>query len=212
MSKRLDFTLVCDGSFDRVLIPIINWVIREQGYDGPINSQWADTGIFLTNSHRLVDRIRATITYFPAQVYIIHRDAEREALASREKEIQRAWQDSGAAALYRPLIPIRMTEAWLLFNESAIRDAAGNPHGTSHLQIPRIKQHETLSDPKQVLYNALVSASGLAGARRKKFRPHKAAGHITTLIDDYSELRRLSAFSAFESQIQTLLVEGGWHQ
>lgn len=35
-----------------------------------------------------------------------------------------------------PVIPVRMTEAWLLGHELSIRSAAGNPNGSENLELP----------------------------------------------------------------------------
>jgi hypothetical protein len=44
-----------------------------------------------------------------------------------------------------------MTEAWLLIDEKAIREAAGNPKGRQPLNLPKPSKTEELSDPKETL-------------------------------------------------------------
>jgi hypothetical protein len=102
-------------------------------------------------------------------------------------------------------VPVRETEAWLLFDEGAIRRAAGNPNGVSPLHLPRIAECEQLPDPKSVLFNTLIDASGLKGRRRRSFRPQNARARLGDLIDDFSPLRVLSAFQRFEIDVQRVV-------
>lgn len=211
MNHDLSFTLICDGPFDRTLIPIISWTLRSKGFSGSISTQWADLGsVSSVPSRRLDDRISASMRYFPASVYFIHRDAEFATFNNRAEEIHQAWTDSGENGIYRILIPIRMTEAWLLFNERAIRTAAGNPNGTVGLNIPPLNRHERIPSPKNILHNALLAATEFHGRRRKKFQPRKVASQVAELIDDFSALHQLSAFNEFENEVERLLNEDNW--
>ncbi|HUT94205.1 MAG TPA: hypothetical protein VMY37_32390 [Thermoguttaceae bacterium] len=108
-----------------------------------------------------------------------------------------------------PVVPVRMTEAWLLFDEKAIRRAAGNPNGTDPLQVP-VRQAEDIPDPKAVLHEALRTASGLSGRRRQKFNVRDAVHRVGEYIDDFSPLRRLSAFQRLEEDLATVLREADW--
>lgn len=55
-------------------------------------------------------------------------------------------------------VPVRMIEAWLLFDESAIRLAAGNPNGTTPLGLPGMPRAESVPDPKLLLRDAMLPA------------------------------------------------------
>lgn len=68
-----------------------------------------------------------------------------------------------------PVVPVRMTEAWLLFDQLSIRAAAGNPRGVEELNLPKLDTIENIPDPKATLYKALTLASGLSTRRRSKF-------------------------------------------
>ena len=65
-------------------------------------------------------------------------------------------------------VPIRMTEAWLLLDESAIRRVVGRPHGTEPVKLPGIDQVERMADTKGVLAQILRSASGATGRKLRK--------------------------------------------
>jgi len=108
------------------------------------------------------------------------------------------------------VVPVRMQEAWLLFDESAIRRAAGNPTAHMPLRLPRLADVEELADPKSILHDALRTASGLRGRRLKAFSPHRAAHLAGDYIRDFSPLRGLPAFRALEAEIEAVLRAHGW--
>ena len=137
---------------------------------------------------------------FPCEILFVHRDAEGTALAKRLKEVEEAAREI-TDLRYIPLVPVRMTEAWLLIDEKAIRQAADNPNGTERLDLPPIQKLESLPDPKQLLHEALVLASEKKGRRLQQFKRDLPARvhRVAALIDDFSPLRRLPAFHQFES-------------
>lgn len=61
---------------------------------------------------------------FPSEILFIHRDAEREDPVKRIEEIESALDQVDVNMRFRhniPVIPVRMSEAWLLISERAIR-------------------------------------------------------------------------------------------
>ena len=155
----------------------------------------------------LFERIAKSIELYPCDLLFVHRDAERESVEKRKEEISDALELCG---MDTPpvvcVVPVRMQEAWLLIDESALRKAAGNPQGRQPLDVPDPKSLEGLPDPKQVLHELLGTASGLGGRRLKRFNRdvgrhvHRVAEHI----DDFSLLRELTAFQRVESQVAAL--------
>jgi hypothetical protein len=141
---------------------------------------------------------------FPADLLLVHRDAEGESRETRVREIRRACPESLRDCAV-PLVTVRMQEAWLLISEPAIRGAAGNPKGRHRLSLPSIGTLESIADPKLLLYQALREASGLAGRHLARFNVAAAAYRVSELIGDYSDLRRLSAFRAFEEDLRRAL-------
>lgn len=146
---------------------------------------------------------------FPAELLLVHRDSEGESLDERLDEIQQAL--SRTEQRYVAVVPVRMTEAWLLHDEAAIRRASGNPNGTKRLQLPAIRRVEREADPKQVLRAALLDASELSGLRRHKKDRDFATMRVRTaeLISDFAPLEACAAFATFLSALQTSLLEMG---
>ena len=108
------------------------------------------------------------------------------------------------------VVPVRMQEAWLLFNEAAIKEAAANPNSSQKLGLPSIKNLEALPDPKSILYSLLREASGLSGRRLKNFRVRFAATQVSTFIHDFSNLRKLAAFNYLENNVKQVIAESHW--
>lgn len=197
------FTLLTDGSSDRVLLPILRWLI-EQNSAIPFNGEWVDPRLRRTSPQGLVQRIRWAIDVCPCDLLFVHRDAEREPREKRVKEILGASEAAGEIPVVC-VVPVRMTEAWLLFDEEKLRLAAGCPAGKMTLDMPRFDLIEREPDPKGVLHDLLRRASGLTGRRVRDFPERVHAHRLADLLDDFSPLRRLTAFNALEKDVQQAL-------
>ena len=99
-----------------------------------------------------------------------------------------------------------------MFDERAIRSAAGNPQGRTSLVLPPLNTLEQLPDAKRVLYDLLREASGLTGRRRKQFRAHTRARRVAEVIDDFAPLRALCAFRRLEDDIKQMIHTQGWYR
>ena len=124
-------------------------------------------------------------------------------------EIRDAVSEAGIDVPFVPVVPVRMTEAWLLFDEHAIRRAAGNPRGSEQLSISP-SGFEDIADSKQVLHTALRLASGLPPRRRAKFKTAEASHRVADYISDFSPLRALPAFKTLEESIIAVIQRCGW--
>lgn len=191
------YTLLTDGSSDEALLPIIDWLIDEHFSDMAFQSQFVrDLGKVGSD---LSSRIDAALSQFPCDMLILHRDAEKESHASRYAEIKSTIDQKTQCCV--PVVPIRMTEAWMLSDENAIRAAAGNRHGKSALELPDKTKWESLKDPKQVLLDALATASEKSGRALQKFQAQKHRLGVSRLTESFSALRGLHAFDAFEHEL-----------
>jgi hypothetical protein len=201
----IDYTVLGDGSSDRCLLPVVRWALCRHDPAGvAANGRMADLRHLGRQPRGLSGRLERTIEFFPATVYFVHRDAEREAPAARIAEVEAAATAAGCDAV--PVVPVRMTEAWLLFDEVAIRTAAGNPNGNMSLGLPAVRRLEDLANPKEILFESLRQASGLSGRRLKSFRPHAARSRVADLICDFSPLAVLPAFASFLDRVDELLA------
>ena len=205
--STIRYALLSDGSSDRMLMPILDWLICRHCPEHIFESAWADLGRLPRPPKTLPDKIKTTLDlYSPCHILFIHRDAEKEPFENRYREIIK-----GIEGLETPpiicVIPVRMQEAWLLFDESAIRRAAGNPNGCNPLNLPNSKSVENLLDPKEFLFALIRESSGRKGARLKKLNLHKCAFLVSQAIADFSPLRSLDAFCVLEEQIKKTLTD-----
>lgn len=151
--------------------------------------------------HDRLDRILRIDSEF--QVLVIHRDAEAVDRAEREREIQAGMTECGIGWPVVPVIPIRMTEAWLLLDEAAIREVAGRPRGSTSLALPSPRRAEDVPDPKAILEQALRDASGCTGRRLAKFSRDFPSHRRQLLerLDRNGPVRNLSAWQALEHDV-----------
>ncbi len=201
--RSIRYTLIADGPSDRTLIPIIDWTLsRIPDMEGiGVIAQFANLRKTPQGRTNTVDRIRCILRDFPCDVLFFHRDAEKEPRQKRIEEIAQILR--GVSVEYRvPLVPVRMTEAWLLIDVSAIRTAAGNPNGSVKIILPHISKLESLIDPKEALREQLLKASEKKGRKLQQFRRDISSRiyRVADLIRDFTPLRRLKAFSAFENE------------
>ena len=175
----LRFLLVCEGSSDSALIPHISRLLLQSGHFDPQGQSW-------TRSGSLANKIREGLQFSGfCDLLFVHRDADSDVETSsagperRYAEIEEAVHDSGFDGPWVGVVPVRMTESWLLLDEIAIRRFAGNLNGSNPMYLPAQTQVENESDPKGCLEKALVAASGLSGRHLRSFRR------------DIPELRRL---------------------
>jgi hypothetical protein len=130
-------------------------------------------------------------------VVFVHRDAEGQDADLRRKEIASALEAVACALPAVPVVPIRMTEAWLLLDESAIREVAGRPSGTVDLRLPAIHQVEGLADPKRLLADVLIAASQLHGRKLERFK-QRFGDHRRQLIERMDHSGPIVALSAWQ--------------
>jgi hypothetical protein len=103
-----------------------------------------------------------------------------------------------------------MSEAWLLFDANAIRQAADNPRGQVRLELPALARLENIPDPKSYLHRLIRQASGLGGRRQKRKNVEPVVHRIADLIEDFAPLRDLTAFQEIEEDTRQAILQHGW--
>ena len=124
--KVLRHTLVSEGTTDAHLIPIIDWSLKQVGGVSLPEGTRAEFGRLPKKPLGLAERLAAAIELYPCDVLFVHRDADRTSPAIRIAEIRNALSSMKAEGLEVPavaVIPVRMLEAWLCFDEGAITPA-----------------------------------------------------------------------------------------
>jgi hypothetical protein len=203
----LTFTLLSDGSSDRALLPVLRWLLR-QSTTRNLQSQWADLRHLRNPPKKLGERIQAALDLYPCDLLFVHRDAEGEPRQIRVEEIRRHLPDPHPPAIC--VVPVRMQETWLLFDEYALRVAADNPRGRVPLAVPVVGDLEAIPNAKDLLFKLLEIASELKGRRLRRLNVPERVHRLADLIQDFSPLRRLSAFEALEEDVRRILTERSW--
>src|SRR5262249_45652798 len=154
----------------------------------------------LQKASGLRGKIDRALHYYPRDLLFVHRDfvhrdteaSDKKAWQHRREEIERAVQD--LATPYVCVVPMRMTEAWLLIDADAIRRAAGNSHSQAPLDLPPLRRLEQESDPKALLHELLIAASEKQGRRLGQFKQDLASrrARVAEFIADFSPLHVLS--------------------
>jgi hypothetical protein len=193
-----------------MLLPTLDWLLKLHCPNRAIESQWADLRRVPRPSNRLSDRIKLALELYECDLLFVHRDAERQPVELRHKEIHSALEGLSTPPIVC-VIPVRMQESWLLFDERAIRKAAGNPNGRQRITLPLLSKVENLPDPKKVLFQLIRKASGLSGARLKKLKPNKLAYNISLTIVDFTPLQTVSSFRCLEEELIQTIQQQGWN-
>lgn len=204
------YTLVTDGSSDRVLLHPIDWLLmRLTRLD--FEGEWANPSLLPRGTRAdLLQRVTAALENYPCDLLFIHRDAEADPREARVSEIETALRSLTDRPPAVCVVPVRMTEAWLLIDEQALREAAGNPRGGARLDLPAARALESLPDPKETLFDLLRKASALRGRRLRRFRMRQAGHRLAELIEDFSPLEQLPAFRAFRNDLDEVLRQKSW--
>jgi hypothetical protein len=143
----------------------------------------------------LHQRIQEAIQGYELDLLFVHRDAESAGWERRREEIR---ANSGEFRVVA-VVPVKMSEAWLLLNEKAIRDAV-NPASSADLQLPSFSKVETCM-AKDVLLRALTHAAELSTQRRRRFRAEGYRLRVAELNSDLSKLRKLASFQELEQEL-----------
>ena len=161
---------------------------------------------------RVADRLKAIFSIgIKPDIIFVHQDAEKQDPSLRYKEVQDAVDSMSPDLLAVAVVPVRMTEAWLLIDEGMIRHVAKRPHSTDDLGLPPISRIETHPDPKKLLQDALSAASGLQGRKLKRFQRQFSNNRRTLLqrLDVNGPVRNLRSWKALESSLDRIVAPLG---
>lgn len=193
--------LIGDGGSDQVLRFPCQWLLKQLDCPSDV--------LFLpepSGSRPLEIKLAEAMKNEP-DLLLVHRDAEKEPWKHRRAEIEKALR-SVVSAQERTvaIIPVRMTEAWFLIDEPALRKASGNPNGKTPLHMPSLQSLEKLVDAKDELYKRFGLAAATSGRQQRSIRQSQCYYRLAELISDFSPLRRLSAFQELEAELKRFLA------
>lgn len=205
--KKIRYTLIADGSSDKILMQIINWILNDLYPDVPNEGVFADFGSLPNIPKTIKEKVAESQEYYPFDILFYHRDAEdtdSTILQTRINEIRKAIPTDIFSRIIC-IVPIKMMETWLLIDENALKKAAGNRNYKGEIILPSIKKLEKEKEPKILLHNLLREVSNLKGRNLKKFNVHQAVHLVAENIEDFSPLRDLEAFKVFEKEVKNVM-------
>jgi hypothetical protein len=191
--------LIVDGSSDRALIPLIKQLFKTH-----LAAPFSEPELIAPPVNNLTEKIKYAVTNFSFDLLFVHRDAENEPTEKRVAEITQATPMGNHPVIC--VIPVKMTESWLLSSESAIRHAVGNPNSKVKLTLPKSKQIESC-DAKLVLNTALTTACEHGTQRRRKFNPEQYRYRVAELTTDLVALRKIPSFRKLEMDLIDMLKQ-----
>lgn len=106
---------IAEGSSDLPLANIVESLFFERGV--PVHLSAPDFSLFGEKVRKDVQsKVRAGISLMgqDVDVIVVHRDSDNVDPSIRREEIEEAVSALGMASTIIPVIPVRMTEAWLL--------------------------------------------------------------------------------------------------
>ena len=204
--RHIQFTLFADGPTDRALLPVLGWLIRETHRPDTIAHEFLSKPE-LRSDLSFTAQLQTALDFAPCDILFIHRDAEKQDPQLRYDQIGKAIALLSASHAKIPhvcVVPVRMTEAWLLADERAIRKAAANERGTAQIDLPKLSRIESLPDPKAKLHELLRAASGKNGRRLASFDTSEAAALVPGHMSSFAPLRQLGAFKRLEADLRQL--------
>lgn len=196
-----------EGTSDRPLVDLVASVFLDHGVQLRVSAP-DPAQLPGKIGHRTDQKLDAALRLFDGlpDLLIIHRDADPPGPASRRQELMDAVSARAAPAPLVPIVPVRMTEAWLLLDHDAIRRVAGNPRGRARLDLPPPRTVEDASDPKLLLREALVTASEATGRRRaevvRRFPAHRR--QLLERLDRAGPLTTLTAYRVLLHDVETV--------
>lgn len=161
--------------------------------------------------HSVADKLRAAQQLSNAgqeyDLVVIHRDSDGGPPDDRRREIAEAVAAVSPGLAHVPAIPVRMLEAWLLLNEAAIREVAGNPNGKVALKLPKPARVESAADPKALLKQAIATASEDRGRSLQKLQarfPENRA-RLLQMLDREGPVKQLTSWQSFTHDLREAL-------
>lgn len=207
---KVRFAFVYEGTSDQALRPHIEELcvragaVEAIGYAPDLASMRPPPGNSVPDKLAAIDRLGLDVDFV-----CVHRDADRAGLEAREAEIAAA--ATGYAVPVVPIVPVTKIESWLLLNADEIRAAVGKPAGRGRVDLPRLAQIESISDPKALLRDTLTAASGETGRRlnfvRQSFNDNRR--FLLERLDIDGPVSELPAWQAMVTALRATLKHIG---
>ncbi len=213
MSNILQIGYTAEGSTDeRFLGNIIRKTFEAIASDCKSPIEVYQPEFLKKEEHSFVDQIVSLAKkYAYFHVICIHCDADAPTLENGMRNkfnpmfdaVRKA--DEGICKNLVPVIPVQMTEAWMLADTELLKNKIGTQKSENELGLPmKANLIENINDPKATIVNALKIAYADQPKRRRK---RDIADLYTPISQELSleKLRFLASFNAFELKAREAL-------
>lgn len=200
---HVQFALLCEGPSDAPLVPVLRTMLLEAGATSAVGEPVPLTGTIQSKFEHLLGRSSSVDLVF------VHRDADSRDPEPRYREIRAGAVAGGWSGPLVCVVPIQMTEAWLLTSETELRIVAGKRNGRAPLNLPGLGEIERLADPKTRLHDAYVAATETTGRRRRAAESSFGTRRASLLerLNHTGEVRRLGSFARLQGEIDEAVAE-----
>lgn len=166
---KVHFLLLCEGSSDEALIRHLRLLLLECGATEATGVAPDFNRLPGNIPRNLVSKIHATIKLEKkVDLLFVHRDADSNDPEPRYLEISEGVTRARYSGSWIGVVPVQEIEAWLLLDESAIRNVSGRPNGSVPLNLPTHNRIEQIRNPKKQLEQLILHASETTGRRRRR--------------------------------------------
>ncbi|WP_320779547.1 hypothetical protein [Streptomyces sp. CRN 30] len=205
MTVRVLF--LSEGTSDQGLVSHVEGIAADLGVPVAVSApdlRW----LRIPAGHSVIDKLRTTRDMGGAyDLAVIQRDADRGAPQDRRTEMANAVGEVWPGLAHVPAVPVRMLEAWLLLDEQAIREVAGNPRGRIPLDLPKAASVERVADPKQRLKDTIATASGCKGRRLTELHQRfpRNRHRLLDLLDRDGPVSEVASWRTFVAELSAAL-------
>jgi hypothetical protein len=216
MTRQLFVGLVTEGNTDeRFLESIVKKTFEQIAFEcqGEIEIELSIIKITKTTfAENVFAAAKIGVERYGIMVLCVHADADEEtdsaAFANRidpATEMVRASPDNDLCRIITAIVPIRMTEAWMLADRDLLKREIGTDLNDSDLGIHR--DAERIADPKQVIAEAIrLARVGLTKRRRSELKISDLYLPVGQKMN-LARLAELSSYSKFKDSVRAAFRE-----
>jgi hypothetical protein len=200
--------LFTEGRTDvRFLESIVKKTLDELAFDckGQIETELKTIEIDKTDHHGFVEQVleasRKGKEEYEITLICLHTDADeathQKAFDTKITPAKNALNEKNEQKYCKiavPIVPIQMTEAWMLADKELLKSEIGTNKSNSDLGIHR--EPETIADPKDTIKNAIRIAK--ENSTKRKRRKGLDISDLYQIIGQKLELSKLDGISSYQ--------------
>lgn len=153
--------------------------------------------------------LNLTIEHNYFHVICVHRDSDSPSMdITNENMIKPSFEgvmnhEGDNCKILVPLIPVQMSEAWMLVSKQLLKNKIGTNLTDQELGLPtRTRQIEGISNPKELIINAIrIAKHSSTKRRRRDFTIASLYSPISQELE-VSDLEKLNSYRSFKDSVR----------